>query len=246
MTKVYFTPNEKRSPVPNLLVSYGIPNEEYMLQISNSQPDYFVGEITSTGEYIGIPIERKSIGDFFGSKKSGHLDNQLTALSELFPFSYLAIIGSPSLALLEGGMTRDQFYSSLVGSSLKRAIKENGESGGVIVTWNLETDSDFVLCLKHLSEKLEKNDLVRLPSLPKHSRNPDDLMKIVMTSFPGVGTKTASKILSHFGSLKESLLFLATGSKEDFQKIFGNRRGENIWTLVQMKYVEKIDENQIR
>jgi ERCC4-type nuclease len=210
-----------------------------------SGPDYFVGKIDASGALEGVPVERKDIGDYISSKQSGHLDNQLYSLSYTFPFSYLVIIGSPSLAMLPKSdgtksMSHKAFISSLVGSSLKRS--PDGV-GGVIVTVNLESDIDFVTFLTCLDEKIESGDFARVPKFIRHGKSPEDMLIFNLTSLPHVGKITAERLLEHFGTLRD----VYTASEESLLETpgIGKKTAYELVTLFNLRYnPSNKDENE--
>ena len=192
---VYYTSNELRSEIPRLLEIHKVPNLRRELKVG----DYFCGTISQDGSYLGVPVERKSIGDYFASINDGRRDEQLYHLSYNFPLSFIVVIGSPSRILESTRSSLGAYVSSLVGSSLKRA--PDGVKGQV-VTVNVEEETQFVLFVKYLDEKICEGDLVRLPSIQKRARGSEEVQVYVVSSLPGVGTKNASNLLRRFGSVR--------------------------------------------
>jgi len=229
---VYYTPNEIRSGVPALLQAEGVPNERRELKVG----DYFCGEITDERGYAGIPVERKEAGDYLRSMNDGRRDEQLYNMSYGFPLSYVVIIGSAARALRGTRISLNAYVSSLVGSSLKRA--PDGV-GGQVVTVNLENESEFVIFLRYLDEKMKEGSFARVPVMQKRAWKQEELLVYVVSSLPGIGAKTANNLLAHFGSVRAVM----NASKEQLLEVdgVGPKRAEEIHSVLTMVYaVEKL------
>ena len=224
---VYFTSNEIRSRIPDLLNSSGVQIERRELKVG----DYFCGEISADGTYVGIPVERKEIGDYLRSMNDGRRDEQLYNMSYNFPLSYIVTIGSPSRALRGTRMTINAYVSSLVGSSLKRA--PDGV-GGQVITVNLEGEAEFLLFLKYLDEKVKEGSFARVPVMQKRAWKPEELLVYVVSSLPGIGAKTANNLLTHFGSVRGVM----NASKEQLKEVdgVGDKKAEEIHTVLTTAY----------
>jgi len=227
---VYYTSNEMRSKIPSLIQASEVPNERRELKVG----DYFCGDISAEGVYVGVPVERKDIGDYLRSMNDGRRDEQLYNMSYGFPLSYIVLIGSPSKALRGTRMTPGAYVSSLVGSSLKRA--PDGV-GGQVVTVNLESDDQFVLFLKYLDEKVKEGSFARVPVMQRRVWKPEELLVYVVSSLPGIGAKTANNLLNHFGSVRAVM----NASREQLMEVdgVGNKKAEEIHNVLTMAYVIK-------
>jgi ERCC4-type nuclease len=225
---VYYTSNEMRSRIPDLLITTDVPSERRELKVG----DYFCGEISTEGTYVGIPVERKEIGDYLRSMNDGRRDEQLYNMSYGFPLSYIVLIGSPSRALRGTKMTLNAYISSLVGSSLKRS--PDG-IGGQVVTVNLESDTEFVLFLRYLDDKVKEGSFARVPVMQKRAWKPEELLVYVVSSLPGIGAKTANNLLTHFGSVRGVM----NASKEQLMEVdgVGPKKAEEIHSVLTMTYV---------
>jgi ERCC4-type nuclease len=219
-----------RSRVPGLLDANDVPNERRELKVG----DYFCGEISMEGTYVGIPVERKEIGDYLRSMNDGRRDEQLYNMSYGFPLSYMVTIGSPSRALGGTRVTLNAYISSLVGASLKRA--PDGV-GGQVVTVNLESEPEFVLFLKYLDEKVKEGSFARVPVMQKRAWKPEELLVYVVSSLPGIGSKTANNLLKHFGSVRAVM----NASKEQLMEVdgVGPKKAVEIHDVLTMAYAMK-------
>ena len=223
---VYYTSNELRSRIPEMLLANGIRCERRELKVG----DYFCGTI-SDGSFTGIPVERKEIGDYLRSMNDGRRDEQLYNMSYGFPLSYVVIIGSPARALRGTRVTLNAYLSSLVGCSLKRS--PDG-SGGQVVTVNLEGDLEFVLFLRFLEEKVKEGNYARVPVVQKRAWRPEERLVFVVSSLPGIGAKTASNLLNHFGSVRAVM----NAPKEMLLEVegVGEKRANEIQALLTRAY----------
>jgi len=212
---IFIDHRENKSGVPRLLKKMNVPITVTELEVG----DYIVGEIA---------VERKTIGDYLGSKTSGHLDDQLYNLSTNFEFSYLLIEGYVSQELLHRKMKRAPFISSLVGSSLKHA--PNGKQGQ-IVTVNLETKWDTVLFLKFLHDKVIKGE-ARLPKIFKRKANPDMILVYVVSSVPGIGQVYAKRLLGHCKTVARVM----NADVLQLTAVIGKKRASNVHNLLNKIY----------
>ena len=219
-----------RSGVPDLLESNGAAVQRRELKVG----DYFCGTITADGTCTGVPVERKEIGDYLRSLNDGRRDEQLYNMSYGFPLSYIVTIGSAARALKGTKMSAGAYVSSLVGSSLKRA--PDGASGQV-VTVNLESEMEFILFLKYLDEKVKEGAFVRVPVMQKRASKPEELLVYVVSSLPGIGTKTAANLLAYFGSVRGVM----NATKEQLMKVdgVGPKRAEEIHGVLTAVYTLK-------
>lgn len=190
---------ELRSPVPGYLQKLYpdakfdiLPIGDYIADNTDQKPK----------ERVDIGCERKSLQDYISSMISGHLNNQLYELSTNYAMSALIVEGgSVTEALMYRKMKRQQYWSSVAGSFLKRS--PDGLSGvvGIIFT---ETAFDTALFIKSIHDKLsEKDGLVRLPRLVKVKISDAERLKGILMGIPKIGEKRAEILLSHYGSLKK-------------------------------------------
>jgi len=178
---------EKGSIVPKHLIKLGTPIEYKQLPVG----DYIVHNLC---------IERKDVRDYVGSLVSNHLNDQLYNMSYNYPVSILIVEGFVDEILVFRKLKRQQYISSLAGSILKRAPE--GE-GGIINLICLSTPFDTALFIHYLHKKIEEGDLFRLPKIVGRKRkvSQSERQVLVISSLPGIGSKRAKILLSHFGSI---------------------------------------------
>ena len=195
-TKILADYREKNSLVPSELISLGLEIEFRELKV---------------GDYIvkGIAIERKTISDFISSMINHRLLKQIESLQQ-YPNKLLIIEGFEEQELYndenETGVNANAIRGFLLSISLKYNIP-------VIYTKNYEDTAKFIWILSRKKEK-------ELPLKAKRkSLNKKEQMQFILEGFPGIGPKTAKKLLNGFKSLKE----IFNASLEDLKKIVGKK-----------------------
>lgn len=181
------------SQIPNLLRAQNVP----MMIIPEQGPDYIIDNM--------VAVERKTVGDYLNSKDTGHLDKQLYEMSYNFDISYLVIYGDMQAELINRGHTRPMYYSSLIGSSLKRA--EDGKQGQIITIndTSITNDDDLAIFLLMLHKKIQERDFVRVPKLERFRASDEDYQKRLFMSFPNIGEKRAEEILTTYRTVQNAL-----------------------------------------
>lgn len=199
---------EKNSLVISELHSLGIKSNFKQLKVA----DYIVK---------GVAIERKTVQDFISSMINKRLLKQLEELKQY----------KENLLLIEG-----IYEQELYGDSENFGVHPNSIRGflisiilkykiPIIFTKNYEDTARFISVLtKRKSREVSLN--VNKKSLDKKER-----MQFILEGFPGIGPKTAKKLLNEFGSLKN----IFNSSEEDLQKVLG-KKGSNIKNIIDSEY----------
>ena len=206
---------EKRSYVPKKLQDWNIPITFSVLE---------VGDYVCVGKE-NVVVSRKEVHDYVGSLTSGHLNNELYDMSRNYPYAILIVEGFVSEALMYRKLKRYNFFSSLVGSTLKRAPEGRQ---GVISVLCAETPFDTALILKFIHDKVtEEEGLIRKPVLQAIRWKPEERTVAILAAFEGVGEKRAQDILKHFGTLKA----VCEASVEELMEVkgIGRRIAESIY-----------------
>jgi ERCC4-type nuclease len=224
---IFVDNREIRSEVPTALEHFGFDVQYLNLLVG----DYVIG-----GNYI-VGAERKDLGDYVGSLKSGHLNNQLVNMSHNFDYSILIIEGwkrGPEST----GIAYESFWSSICGAFLKRA--ETGKRGSISII-PTETPFDTASILKYIYQRVSSGDMSRLPTLERASETSDVKLQELQQSLPnrqlhslsidmkllcsfdGIGEKTAAEILKVHGSAGKLFKILLDTSipVSDFPKVPG-------------------------
>ena len=185
----------------------------------------YVGDYVVEGNNGTVAVERKAITDYINSLVSGRLNNQLYNLSTYYEYSFLAIVGYISYALMYSKFKREAYIASLVSSSLKRS--PTGKTGQIIII-NLETDFDFALFIKSLQKFLDEKELYRIPRLVVKDKK--DILSTPLTAIPGIGEEKAKKIMEEFGSLYN----LCKADVKEIMKVegIGKKTAEKIYRFL--------------
>lgn len=178
------------------------------------------------GDYIvkDIAIERKTISDFISSMINKRLTNQLEELQQ-YESKLLIIEGTEEQELykdeadtrFQSGVNANAIRGFLLSISLKYKIP-------MIFTKNPEDTSKFISVLsKKKSKEAPLN--IRKKSLDKKEQ-----LQFIIESFPGIGPKTAKKLLEEFKTIKE----IINSSEEKLKEILGKKA--EIFKLVEEEY----------
>ena len=180
---IFYDYHEDQSQVPDLLKRLNVPLTRTALE---------VGDYAASGDE-NVIVERKEAGDYVSSLKDGSLQTQLYELSTNYPFAILLVEGKVTHQLMIQKIKRQQLFSSLAGSILKRS--PDGKRG-VISMVNVDTPWDSALFLKYCHEKVTKEGgLVRIPMLKAQKWKPAERAMGVLSGFPGVGKVRAQNIM---------------------------------------------------
>ncbi len=208
--KIILDYREKNSLVYSHLIELGLETEVRELKVA----DFLVN---------GIAIERKTIHDFISSMLSKRLANQLKSLQQY-----------KNKILIIEGIEEHELYSDEI-------FKENGGihpnairgfllsivldyKTPIIFTKNPEDTAKFISVLSRRQKK-ESSLNVSRKELNKKER-----MQFILEGFPGIGPKTAKKLLAHFETLRE----LFSASIEELAELIGKKA--EAFRIVDEKY----------
>ena len=212
---------EKRSGIPDLLKGIGINLEIKTL---------------SVGDYIVAPetiVERKSISDLVSSIFDGRLFDQCNKLKEHFQFPII---------LIEGDMDEIEeltenpfvFYGAVSSVAIDFKIP-------IISTPNASHTAKLLVSM------CSRKDTTRGPFIKK-IRKSDNLQSqqlSVLCSLPGVGEKTAIRMLEKFGTP----LKVFSASSIELSRIsgLGESRAKKIKKMLQVKskHIKKINQKTL-
>jgi len=195
--KIIIDYREKNSLVASYLVKQGFPIEFRELKVG----DYVVQNIV---------IERKTISDFISSMLNHRLINQLEELKQ-YENKLLIIEGISENELYseeKGGINPNAIRGFLLSVILKHKIP-------TIFTKNSEDSAKFI---NVLSRKKEKE--INL-NAKKKTLNKKEQLQFIIEGFPGIGPKTAKKLLGKFKTIENIINAPEEELKETIRKKAG-------------------------
>ena len=217
--KIIVDYRERNSLVASTLVEFGFEIEFRELKVA----DYLVNNVA---------IERKTVSDFISSMINHRLVKQLEELQQ-YENKLLIIEGIDEQELysddeehLEGKHIKENHGLSLHpnairGFLLSITIKHKIP---VILTKNYEDTAKY---LSVLARKKEKESSL---NVTKKSLNKKERLQFILEGFPGIGPKTAKKLLSHFHTIKN----IANASAEELTEVIGKKA--EIFKLFEEQY----------
>ena len=205
--KIIVDYREKNSLVASTLVELGFEIQFQELKVA----DYLVNNIA---------IERKTVSDFINSIINKRIIRQMQELQQ-YEDKLLIIEGIDEQELYSDDNARinsNAIRGFLLSVILKHRIP-------VILTKNYEDTAKY---LSVLARKKEKESSL---NVTKKSLNKTERLQFILESFPGIGPKTAKKLLSHFGTIKN----VANASAEELKEVIG-KKADIFKGLVDEKY----------
>lgn len=187
---------------PKIIADYREKNSLVIAKIIKGGAQVELREL-KVGDYIAknTVVERKTIPDFIQSMKTKHLINQLIELQQY----------ESRLLIIEGFGGKDLFTESAIhpnamrGFLLSIALRFKTP---IFFTQNEQETADYLLLLANKKEKTAS-----LYATKKALSNKEQ-MQFILESFPGIGPKTATKLLKTFRSL-ENVFKAAQKERED-------------------------------
>ncbi len=206
--KIIIDYREKNSLVASTLVEFGFEIEFRELKVA----DYLVNNVA---------IERKTISDFVNSIINKRIIRQLQELQQY----------DNKLLIIEG-IGEQELYSD---DSENKTIHPNAVRGfllsvtlrhkiPIILTKNYEDTARFISVLANKKEKESSLNVT------KKSLNKKERLQFILEGFPGIGPKTAKKLLEKFKTLKN----IANASLEELTEIIGKKA--DIFKLLEEQY----------
>lgn len=203
--KIIIDHHEKNSLVASELVHLGCEIEFKHLEVG----DYFIANIV---------IERKTVSDFISSMLNKRLLKQLENMKELKE-KLLIIEGIEEQELLneESNLAPNAIRGMLLSIILKYNVP-------IIFSKNYEDTAKYLYILAKKQDK-ETSLFAR-----RKSSNVKEQMQYILEGFPGIGPKTAKKLLKEYKTIKN----IINAPQENLEKIIGKKAG--IFKLVDEHY----------
>jgi len=206
--KIIVDYREKNCLIPYELIDLGVDVEFKELKIG----DYIAGDVI---------IERKTISDFISSMLNKRIFSQIEDLKQ-FESKLLIIEGIEERELYndnsEGGVNANAIRGFLLSITLKHKIP-------IIFTKNSEDTAKYLFIL--LNKKENEMSL----NAKKKARNKKEQIQFILEGFPGIGPKTAKKLLKEFGTIKN----IMDAPEDKLKKLIG-KKAEIIIKLVHQEY----------
>ena len=180
--RIYADVREDPSGIPSLLESSGL------LVIRRSLPigDYVISD--------DVVIERKTARDFLKSLFDGRLFDQASRAVEAYDNLVYVIEGDPSRIAVRTGRGK-QYYSALITLVTDFNAKVIYSSGP------RDTATIIESIARRMSERREGRSVPVLKGKPR-SANIRDWQVYIVQAFPGIGAKTAVKIMEKFQTIE--------------------------------------------
>ena len=205
--KIIIDYREKNSLIPSELISNGCEVEFQELKVG----DYIVKDVL---------IERKTISDFLSSMVNKRLLNQLQHLQN----------AEKKILIIEGIEEKELYHE-------QSGVNENAIRGlilSIILNYNVpiiltKNPEDTAKFLSVLSKKQPKEISL---NLKRKSQDVNEQIQYIIESFPGIGPKSARKLLNEFKTIKNVI----NAEEEDLKKILGKKA--EIFKLINKDYKE--------
>ncbi len=211
--RIYADVREEKSGIPSLLESLGVIVVRKQLPMG----DYLINEDTV--------VERKTSWDYAKSLFDGRLFEQVSRLSEHYPSVYLVVEG-PLVPRRYRGRER-QLYASLAALTAEYGVR-------VIHTGGPQETAYF---LEALARRVGVEGQRIVVHRKQRLSDIREWQLYIVQSFPGVGPKTAERILEHFGTLER----FCNASIAELSRIegLGERRAGEIKRVLATPYKRK-------
>ena len=203
--KIIVDYREKNSMIPAELISNGCEIEFQNL---------------SVGDYVveNTAIERKTVSDFLSSMVNKRLLNQLQHLQKT----------DKKILIIEGVEDNELYHE-------RSGINENAIRGfmlSIILSHNIpiiltKNSEDTAKFLSVLAKKQTKEVSLKLK---KKSQDVNEQIQYIIEGFPGIGLKTARKLLNHFKTIKN----IINADGEEIKKVIGKKA--EIFKIVDLDY----------
>lgn len=200
---------EKNSLIPSELINLGLEIEFRNLKVA----DYIIK---------GVAIERKTVSDFVSSMINRRLLKQLEELGQ-YKKRLLIIEGIDEQELYTDSEDRTGMHpNSIRGFLLSILLKYKVP---IIFTKNYEDTAKFLSVLS----KRKPNELPL--NVKKRNLNKKEQKQFMMEGFPGIGPKTAKKLLKKFKTIKN----IINASEKELKEIIG-KKAEIMKKIIEDKY----------
>ncbi|MFC1710538.1 ERCC4 domain-containing protein [Nanoarchaeota archaeon] len=221
-----FSRTKKRKPLikPKAIIDYREKNSLVGSELMLLGLDIEFREL-KVADYIvkNVAIERKTVNDFISSMTNKRLLRQLEELQQY----------KNKLLIIEGIDEQDLYTDSedwigvhpnaIRGFLLSILLKYNVP---IIFTKNYKDTAKFIAILA----KKKTNETISLKA-KKSNMNKKEQLQFIVEGFPGIGPKTAQKLLKQFKSIQN----IINASEEELKEAIG-KKAEILKKLSEIKY----------
>lgn len=194
--KIVVDYREKNSLVYSELIELGLKVEIKELKVA----DYIAKDVA---------VERKTISDFLNSMINKRLSKQLQELQQ-YKNRLLIIEGTDEQEIYTDGNSEGIHPNSVRGFLLSILLRYNIP---IIFTKDYRDTAKFLSVLARRKEKPASLNV------SKKSFTKKERLQFILESFPGIGPKTAQKLLAHFKSIKNVI----NASEEELTDLIGKK-----------------------
>lgn len=211
-----------------------IENKPRIIADNREKNSLVLAELTSLGAEVeikhllvadflirGTAVERKTVSDFLSSMLNKRLIRQLEELQQY-----------PNKLLIIEGIDEHEIYNSKEDVS---GIHPNAIRGfllsillkyktPILFTKNYEDTAKFLLLLA------KKQEIETCINAKKKARNKKEQMQYILEGFPGIGPKTAKKLLKKYKTIKA----IINQQAEELKKDIGKK--SEIFKLLEQEY----------
>lgn len=205
--KVVADYREKSSLVASELISLGLEVEFRELKVA----DYLVNNVA---------IERKTISDFISSMLNKRIKRQLEEIQQ-YENKFLIIEGIEEQELYSDDNLEGVNANAIRGFLLSIILKFKVP---IIFSKNYEDTARFINVLAR--KKVKESSL----NVSKKTLNKKERMQFILEAFPGVGPKTAKKLLEEFKTIKN----IMNSQEEELEKVIGKKA--DVFRIVEEDY----------
>jgi len=206
---------------PKIIADYREKNSLVISELKKEGLDVELKEL-KVADYLvrGVAIERKTVSDFIGSMLNGRLLKQLGELQQ-YDNKLLMIEGLDEQELYsernETGLHSNSVRGFLLSILLRHKVP-------IIFTKNSEDSAKFI-------ELIARKKRAESPlNIKKRSLDKKERMQFILEGFPGIGPKTARKLLEKFKTIKNIL----DASDEELKELIGKKA--DVFKLINEDY----------
>jgi Fanconi anemia group M protein len=202
--------HEKNSLIASELIHLGSIIEFQHLKVA----DYIINNIA---------IERKTVSDFISSMLNRRLIRQLEELQQ-YPNRLLIIEGIEEQDIYTENNAEAGIHPNAVrGFILSILLKHKTP---ILFTKNYQDTARFL-------ELLAKKKSIEQNINPKKKAwTPKEQLQFIIEGFPGIGPKSAKKLLGHFHNIKN----IVNANEEELKEILGESKAKVIKKLIEEDY----------